>query len=151
MCQAIRFTINDHLITVKLTDSNPCVPVIMRSGNIMLMPWGNPDGHIPLYPRDGVLYRDHVLQGKWKAYIPKPIKILCQAYMLLDASGQERWFESTEKHQTCIKGVVASVWGKERAYVLMRQPDLMDRKGFSEWPVTLSASQYVNPKNSPMQ
>ncbi len=76
MCQAIRFTINDHLITVKLTDSNPCVPVIMRSGNIMLMPWGNPSGLIPLFPPGGTLHRDHVIQGKWKAFEPKPIKIL---------------------------------------------------------------------------
>jgi hypothetical protein len=148
MCQAIRFTINDHLITVKLTDSNPCVPVIMRSGNIMLMPWGNPSGLIPLFPPGGTLHRDHVIQGKWKAFEPKPIKILCQSYMLTDSSGNECWINCTDKNQLGIKGATATVWKSERAYILIRQPEILDPIEHTGWPIQIGFSNYINPKNS---
>lgn len=132
MCQAIRFTINNHPIIFNYSDSKPCLPLITPAGHIKIIPWGRlPDSGPPPYPLGStVLIRE--AKTEWKLYKPYTTRIGCEAFLMIDGEGNETWHEVKAGH---IAGVVVTLFDDHRAYVLMRQRELMDPDGFPEWPI----------------
>lgn len=53
-----------------------------------------------------------------------------------DSSGQESWHEIKTGY---IAGVVATAFDDHRAYILMRQRELIDPPGHPEWPIYVQA------------
>ncbi|MBN46283.1 MULTISPECIES: hypothetical protein [unclassified Methylophaga] len=147
MCQAIRFTIHNQSITVNFTDPNPCVPILMRNGNLQIMPWGNPSEIHSFYPPGATIHIDELRMNKFRHHHPRSVSISCNAYMLIDEKNQHRWFELDGKSQQGLKAVTATVIDKDRIYILMRTSELLDQEGFKEWPVPTFLGGYVHPKN----
>ena len=133
MCQAIKFHINDHLITFRFTDLKACLPVRMQNGNIMLVPWGRKEPGHPSYPIGNTAHLDRVRAQQWRHYWPKFVQIACEAYLLMNKEGQEQWYDL--KPVQYIKGLVATAFGDDRVYILMRNPEILDPEGHTEWPV----------------
>ncbi|HEC75295.1 MAG TPA: hypothetical protein ENI26_13140 [Methylophaga aminisulfidivorans] len=134
MCQAIKFTINNHPILFCFSDNNPCLPVLTRNGNIVILPWGNQSQTLGLYPEGATAHIVHVQSDKWKSHQPKSVRIACEAFMMVDQEGNEHWFD-TQKSNQYIRGVVATQPLADKVYVLMRNRDLLEPDISHEWPV----------------
>ena len=136
MCQAIRFSINRHTIIFSYHDPNPCLPLLTTSGHIKIIPWGRVDGSgPPPYPPGKTAILNEV-KSKWKHFQPRSVRIGCEAFLMRDSSGQESWHEIKTGY---IAGVVATAFDDHRAYILMRQRELIDPPGHPEWPIYVQA------------
>lgn len=133
MCQAIKFTINNHQILFSFLDKNPCLPLLMAGNRIMITPWGKQIYSQPVYPVGHTAHMDEVRASNWRQYLPKSARIGCESYMLIDKQSRECWYDL--KPGQYIKGLVATAFGDDRAYILMRNPEILDPEGHTEWPV----------------
>lgn len=132
MCQAIRFSINNHPIVFSFADAKPCLPLLTPSGHIKIIPWGNqPNSGPPPYPVGNTAYLFDA-KYKWRAFRPNSARIACEAFLMKDAAGVETWFEISAGY---IAGVVATAFDDHRAYILMRNRQLLDPNGYPEWPI----------------
>lgn len=132
MCQAIRYKINGHSIIFSFTDPKQCLPLLTTSGHITIIPWGRSDSSVPPpYPLGKTAFIGDV-RSKWKHYQPRSVKIGCEAFLMRDNEGQEKWYEIKPGY---ISGVVVTAFDDHRAYVLMRQRELIDPQGYPEWPI----------------
>lgn len=134
MCQAIKFTINNHPILFRFSDKNPCLPALTRNGNIVILPWGNQNETLGLYPIGATAHIAHIRSDKWMSHRPKSVRIACEAFMMMDKEGNEHWFD-TQKSNPYIRGVVATQPLADKVYVLMRNRDLLEPDISHEWPV----------------
>lgn len=132
MCQAIKFRINNHSIVFNYQDSKPCLPLITPDGHIKIIPWGPlKDSGPPPYPACSTAHiRD--VRTEWRQFQPHSTRIGCEAFLMRDSAGNEKWFEVPCEY---ISGVVVTFFGDHRAYILMRQRDLIDPPGHHEWPI----------------
>lgn len=135
MCQAIRFTIHNQSITVNFADPNPCVPILMRNGNLQIAPWGNPSKIHSFFPPGSTVHINDLRLNKLRHHQPRTVAIICDAYMLLDENNNENWFELDGKSKHGLKATTATVNDKDRVYVVVRSPELLDQEGFKEWPL----------------
>lgn len=134
MCLAIKFTINAHPIIFRFRDNYPCLPVLTRNGNIVILPWGNQSETLGIYPIGATAHIAHVSSEKWKSHRPKPIRIACESFMLMDKVGTEHWFD-TQRGNHYIRGVAATAPLSDKVYILMRNRDLLEPDISHEWPV----------------
>jgi len=52
MCGGVRYTIKNETLRVFFPNPNAKLPIVMRDGNVSLVPWGRrkeQDGELPLY------------------------------------------------------------------------------------------------------
>ena len=132
MFLAIRFKINGHNIIFSILDPEPCLPLVMTNGHIKIIPWGKVEGSgPPPYPPGKTAFIGDV-RSKWKHYQPRSVRIGCEAFLMRDSSGLEKWYEIKTGY---IAGVVATAFDDHRAYILMRQRELIDPNGHPEWPI----------------
>jgi hypothetical protein len=132
MCQSIRFKINGQPIVFSFTDPKPCLPLLTIDGHIKIIPWGRVEGSgPPPYPPGKTAFISDV-KSQWKHFKPRSVRIGCEAFLMRDSSGQEKWYEIKSGY---IAGVVATAFDDHRAYVLMRQRELIDPPGHNEWPI----------------
>ena len=134
MCQAIKFTINHHPILFRFSDSDPCLPILMRNGNIIILPWGNKGESLGLYPIGATAHIAHIRSVKWQPHRPRSIRIACESFMLLDKEGDEHWFDN-QTSNPYIRGIVATEPLDDKVYILMRNRDLLEPDISHEWPV----------------
>lgn len=135
MCQAIRFTIHNQSITVNFADPNPCVPVLMRNGNLQIIPWGNPSKIHSFFPPGSTVHINDLRLDKLRYFHPRAVSILCQAYMLLDENNHERWFDLETQNKHGLKAITTRVNDKDRVYIVVRSAELLDHGGFNQWPI----------------
>lgn len=132
MCQAIKFSINNQTIIFSYQDPNPCLPLLTASGHIKIIPWGRVDSsRPPPYPLGKTAFISDV-RSKWKHFQPRSARIICEAFLMRDSSGKEIWYEIKQGY---IAGVVTTAFDDHRAYILMRQRELIDPQGHPEWPI----------------
>jgi hypothetical protein len=92
MCCAIEF--DDQLLYFK---DAPTLPVLRRDGGVEWVPWGVPYGSDAAGLVPGACARhESILAGKWRHLNPRPVRILCSAFMERDSRRTEHWFPIDE-------------------------------------------------------
>ena len=81
MCGGVRYTIKKQTVRVYFPNPQAQLPILMKDGNISLLPWGRrkeQEGNLPL---GGWARLDSINAGKWEYVHPIPVKIAVDAFM----------------------------------------------------------------------
>jgi putative SOS response-associated peptidase YedK len=88
MCAAIEF----NATPIYFKDA-PELPVLCRDGSVRWIQWGCPYGSSDARAPQGACARiESILDGKWRKYHPRPVKIVCSAFMERDGKKAAHWF-----------------------------------------------------------
>ena len=131
MCGGARYTTNKETVRVFFPNPQAKLPILMRDGNISLMPWGRrkeQEGNLPL---GGWARLDSINSGKWKYVRPTPVKIIVDAFMEKDHNKDSHWF--TLEEGQFIQGLVAHYNNEQRIYVVTVEPDALTKQIHDCW------------------
>jgi len=133
MCGGVRYTTNKETVRVYFPNPQAKLPILMRDGNISLMPWGRrkeQEGNLPL---GGWARLDSIEAGKWEYVHPRPVKIIVDAFMEKDHNKDSHWF--TLEEGQFIQGLVAHYNNEQRIYVVTVEPDPLTKQMIHDrWP-----------------
>lgn len=79
MCGGIRYPIKKETLKVYFPNPYAQLPILMKDGNVSLLPWGRrkeQEGNLPL---GGWARLDSINAGKWEYVHPSPVKIAVDA------------------------------------------------------------------------
>jgi putative SOS response-associated peptidase YedK len=96
------------------------LPVRTREGGITWLPWGSRSKTDHAFPNGGWARLESIKQGKWKAWHPRPVLIVCDRFMEKDEAGVSHWFVM-EAHMV-IQGLVAERNEQQLVYVVTEPP-----------------------------
>jgi len=128
MCGGVRY----NSVKVYFPNPNAQLPILMKDGNISLLPWGRrkeQEGNLPL---GGWARLDSINKGKWNNVQPTPVKIAVDAFMEKDHNKNSHWFDLEEGQ--FIQGLVAHYNDEKRIYVVTVEPDALTRQIHDRWP-----------------
>lgn len=116
MCGGVRFSTSQGEQQVYFPNPHACLPVRLRDGANLLLPWGRRRQQAGQLPPGGWARLESIYAGKWAAYAPRPVQILVSAYMEKDAAGISHWFDL----DSCqfVQGLVAHYQQEQRIYVV---------------------------------
>jgi len=75
MCGGVRYNINQESVRVYFPNPQAQLPVIMKDGNISLLPWGRRKEQEGKLPLGGWARLDSIYAGKWNSVQPQPVKM----------------------------------------------------------------------------
>ena len=137
MCGGVRYTIKNETVRAYFPNPQAKLPILMRDGNISLMPWGRrkeQEGNLPL---GGWARLDSINSGKWEYVHPKPVKITVDGFMEKDHNKDSHWFNLEEGQ--FIQGLVAHYNDEQRIYVVTVEPDPLTKQMIHDrWPRIIS-------------
>ncbi len=100
---------------------NPrAMPVLLRSGDVRLLPWGRHEGQIGCLPPGGWARQEAIRRGVWARWNPRPALLDVYRWMEYDYEGNIHWYEL----RPCefIQGLVARSSEEQRVYVVTTVP-----------------------------
>jgi len=131
MCGGVYYTHNGQDVRVYFPNPKALLPVRMRDGGILLLPWGRrrqQAGHLPL---GGWARLDSIHAGRWDKWQPRPVKLPIRQFMEKDVEGNSHWFDLTAGKW--IQGLVARDRHERRVYVVTITPETEDAV-HDRWP-----------------
>lgn len=132
MCGGVRYIFKNETVCVFFPNPYAQLPILMKDGNISLLPWGRrkeQEGNLPL---GGWARLDSINAGKWEYVHPQPVKIAVDAFMEKDQNKDSQWFDLEEDQ--FIQGLVAHYNDEKRIYVVTVEPDPLTRQIHDRWP-----------------
>ena len=132
MCDGVRYTIKKETLRVFFPNPNAKLPILMKDGNVSLLPWGRrkeQDGELPL---GGWARLESIESGKWQYLQPIPVKIAVEAFMEKDHNKDSHWFDM--EPGTFIQGLYACKGNEARIYVVTVEPYALKRQIHDRWP-----------------
>lgn len=132
MCGGVQYIIKKETLKIYFPNPQAQLPIIMKDGNISLLPWGRrkeQEGHLPL---GGWARLESINSGKWEYTQPIPIKIAVDAFMEKDRNKDSHWFNLEENQ--FIQGLVAHYNNERRIYVVTVEPDSSKKQIHDRWP-----------------
>jgi hypothetical protein len=114
------------------------LPVATKSGVPALVGWGRRESQSGQLPLGGWARLDSINAGKWKRFHPQPVKILVDAFMEKDDSGNSHWFTLPEK--SFIQGLMAEKDEEHRLYVVTIDAPPEMEKIHKRWPRVMNVS-----------
>ncbi|MBT5229593.1 MAG: hypothetical protein HOM11_04885 [Methylococcales bacterium] len=135
MCGGVFFT-HDHE-EYRYYFPNPAarLPVILKSGDIQLMPWGRRKKQPGQLPQGGWARLDSIYAGRWDRYSPIPVKLPINQFMEKDYEGTSHWFDITKGKW--IQGLIARNEYEQRVYVVTIESEQEDAV-HNRWPRVLA-------------
>jgi len=137
MCGGVYYHHNGQDVRVYFPNPKAMLPVITKSKEIELLPWGRRKeqrGHLPL---GGWARLDSIYAGRWDKWFPLPVKLPVQQFMEKDIQGNSHWFDITAGQ--FIQGLIARDKHEQRVYVVTITPEFDDAI-HERWPRILSGS-----------
>lgn len=134
MCDAIRYWWGKELASVQFTIRRASLPVRMKEGKFQLRPWGRRKGEPGKLPFGGTVKQEAVHAGMWDRFMPLPVKIPYQAYMIRNFEGRETWHDNVWGPTHYIQGLLAREGNEHRVYIITIEPDVIDSEFVSVMP-----------------
>lgn len=134
MCEAVYFLREGQEFRLFFAYPRATLPVRMRSGETVLLPWGRRQDQIGKLPLGGWARLDSIHAGRWDRWFPIPVKLPVAGFMEKDLEGRSRWYELTRGQ--CIQGLVACDKYEQRVYVVTLEPERDDAL-HTRWPKLL--------------
>ncbi|MDH5601014.1 MAG: hypothetical protein OEY78_06875 [Gammaproteobacteria bacterium] len=135
MCGGVFYNNNGQDIRVYFPNPRATLPVMTKSHEVELLPWGRRKeqaGHLPL---GGWARLESIYQGRWDKWFPVPVKLPIKQFMEKDIQGNSHWFDLTPGQ--FIQGLIARDKYEQRVYVVTITPELDDAV-HDRWPRILS-------------
>ncbi|MEE4245927.1 MAG: hypothetical protein V2I33_10970 [Kangiellaceae bacterium] len=131
MCGGVYYHFGKEDIRVYFPNPKATLPVMLKSGDVELLPWGRRKEQNGSLPLGGWARLESIYAGRWDKWFPRPVKLpICQ-FMEKDISGQSHWFDVMEGQY--IQGLVASYQQERRIYVVTVTPEFEDAV-HDRWP-----------------
>ena len=136
MCGGVRYTIKKEIVRVFFPNPNAKLPIIMRDGNVSLLPWGRRKEQTGNLPLGGWARLESIDAGKWDYLRPRPVKIAVDAFMEKDHNKDSHWCDM--ESGTFIQGLYAFKNNEARIYVVTVEPDPLKKQIHDRWPRIVS-------------
>lgn len=130
MCHKVVFYYQNQCCQISFEQSNAKLPILLRSGHTILMPWGRRNHTKSILPLGGWVTLDEIYHGKWDAYFPKPVKIPVKSFLVRDIEDQAKWFHLPS--DKWIQGLIAQEKIEKRVYIVTLTPD--SDSMYPRWP-----------------
>lgn len=121
MCHKVVFNYKNKDCQVSFDNMNAKLPILLRNGHTILLPWGRHkqmSSHLPL---GGSIPLDEIYSGKLDAFFPKPVKLPLKAFLVRDIEDQAKWFHLPS--DKWIQGLIAHEKLERRVYIVTLTPD----------------------------
>ena len=133
MCGGVTFHYDHKELTFYFPNPKAVLPVRLKSGGISLMTWGRRQEEAGSLPQTGWARLESIKAGMWDRFFPKPVKIRVDSFIEKDSLGKSHWFPMSQGHY--IQGLVASLDGERRVYVVTITPTLPEQAAvYGRWP-----------------
>ena len=133
MCSAVE--VGDQIIG--FAGDAARLPVLLRSGGTLWLPWGEPYGRERGAWVPGPCARlDSIHSGKWDRFRPVAVKIAVERYMERNARNAPYW--ARLRAGEYLQGLVATVGDEKRVYVVTVETPAPYRHVSERWPRILS-------------
>lgn len=138
MCNAVRFTFENHSYTINIRHPRPALPVLMADKRVEMFPWGRHTEQPGKLPYGFTIKRDSIRAGKWDYWFPKRALIPFDAFMMIDFEQRDKWYENAMKSH--LVGLIAKEGNERRVYIVMDGPDVATEPYHELMPLTSSLS-----------
>jgi hypothetical protein len=138
MCSGVDYRWRGRTIRAYFPDPRAMLPVLLRSGEDKLLPWGRREAQPGRLPPGGWARQDSIHRGVWAKWNPRPVLLDVHRWMETDYDGNPHWYDL----DPCqfIQGLVAHAHDEQRVYVVTivplrlpgkhpRLPHIVVRKG----------------------
>lgn len=133
MCGAAKYRHHGRTVTARFPDPGAALPVILRSGDQALLPWGRREAQQGDLPPGGWARLDSIRAGRWARYAPRPVRLAVEEFMEKDAAGRAHWYPLAPGRW--IQGLVATRGEERRVYVVTIVPsEEAQRAVHNRWP-----------------
>ncbi len=131
MCQTVFYPEAHQVRRVDFNQSKAKLPVLLKAGGVMWLPWGRHQLHKGELPLGGWARLETIAEGKWDAFFPKPIKIPVQGFSEVDFEGRAHYFKLVKGQ--AVQGLLARRDQELRVYIVTITPERSDA-AFARWP-----------------
>ncbi|HEX5359796.1 MAG TPA: hypothetical protein VFW49_01650 [Fluviicoccus sp.] len=108
------------------------LPVVLRNGELQWLRWGERHGVPSAWVPGPCARLDSILSGKWDRYGPVPVKLAVNRYMERNARNKPYWVKLAAGEY--LQGLVATVGGEQRVYVVTVDTPAPYRHVSDRWP-----------------
>ncbi len=116
MCGGVCYEVDEKTIITYFPNPKALLPVRLKTGESLLMPWGRRKQQPGKLPLGGWAREESLQTGIWDKYFPKPVKISVIKFREKDIEGISHWFDVT--HGQYIQGIIAQDDDERRIYVV---------------------------------
>ncbi len=142
MCGGVQFKHEGNTLKVYFPSPQAVLPVCLKSGGHVLLPWGRREGEAGSLPVGGWARHESILAGKWDRFFPKAVRLDLEAFMEKDNQGKSHWYPLTVSD--AVQALVARQGDEQRVYVVTITPTLPDQAAIhSRWPRIVFTSGHV--------
>ncbi|HEX5278254.1 MAG TPA: hypothetical protein VFW42_11380 [Fluviicoccus sp.] len=127
MCSAVET--DERIIAFGDHDS---LPVLLRDGGLRWLRWGERHGVPSVWVAGPCARLDSIRAGKWDRYQPVPVKLAVRRYMERNAVNKPFWAKLEAGEY--LQGLVATVNGEQRVYVVTDDTPAAYRHVSDRWP-----------------
>lgn len=130
MCHKVVFYHNNHCHQVAFDQNTAKLPILLRSGQTYLMPWGRRHHTASSLPLGGWVTLEEIYTGKWDSYFPKPVKLPIRSFLVRDIEDQAKWFHLPS--DKWVQGLIAQEKIEKRVYIVTLTPNADSM--YPRWP-----------------
>lgn len=131
MCLSVIYDFEGHTVKTEFRNPQAKLPVRMKSGAIILLPWGRRQGQRGNLPLGGWARMASIEAGRWDPYQPRPVKLALEQFMEEDYNHREQWFHLVKGQ--AIQGVVVRQGDEQRVYIVTIVPE-HESAMYERWP-----------------
>lgn len=135
MCGGVSYRYNGDDYRHYFPNPQATLPVQLKNGTLMLLPWGRRKEQAGQLPAGGWARLDSIYAGRWNRYSPTPVKIKVSEFMEKDLERNSHWFDI--KPEQWIQGLIAHKGGEQRIYVVTVESE-SETAIHNRWPRLLS-------------
>jgi hypothetical protein len=130
MCHKVIFNHNQSDHQISFEQPNAQLPILLRNGQTLLLPWGRRQHNPGSLPLGGLVQLDEIYLGKWDIFFPIPIKLPIKAFLVRNVEDQAKWFHLPS--DKWIQGLIAREKAEKRVYMVTLTPT--EDSIFPRWP-----------------
>ena len=135
MCGGVLYNFNDQEIRTYFPNPKAMLPVLTKSSEVLLIPWGRRKEQAGSLPKGGWARLESIREGRWDRWFPRSVKLPITRFMEKDIEGESHWFDLTKGQW--IQGLIAKAGEEQRVYVVTIVPEMPDAV-HDRWPRIMS-------------
>ena len=131
MSSGVLYTFEENDRRIYFHNPIATLPIITKTNNIILMPWGRRKQQKGMLPLGGWARLEGIYKGQWDRWVPQPVKIPVKSFMEKSHDRTNHWFDLIKGQ--CLQGLVAHNKHERRVYVVTIEPE-QEHAWYYRWP-----------------
>lgn len=135
MCGGVFYSYQTRNIITHFHQVTAQLPVLTKTGNTVLLPWGRRIKEIGQLPLGGWVHYETLNNGTLEQYFPKLVQLPILKFMQHNIEHTKQWFDVTAGQY--IQGTVLQQGKELRAYIVLITPTKHCSE-YERWPKIIS-------------